>query len=125
MSDAAVDVEYLVFVFLFVRLLQTFVLVICRQSEKAPTLEPMIKESFTSSICECSTVLMLVPLDGQEMHTDWYLFFFLLLLVRSFQAQTEVFIRACSAVESKLEHVVEELKKDRFLGDSDWPVVWR
>lgn len=41
------------------------------------------------------------------------------------QAQTEIFIRACSAVESKLEHVVEELKKDRFLGDSDWPVVWR
>lgn len=41
------------------------------------------------------------------------------------QAQTEIFIRACSAVESKLEHVVEELKKDRFLGDAEWPVVWR
>lgn len=28
-------------------------------------------------------------------------------------------------MESKLEHVVEELKKDRFLGDAEWPVVWR
>jgi NhaP-type Na+/H+ or K+/H+ antiporter len=37
----------------------------------------------------------------------------------------EVFTRACSAIEAKLEEVVEELKKDRFLGDSDWPMVWR
>ncbi|CAN0007156.1 unnamed protein product [Pylaiella littoralis] len=44
---------------------------------------------------------------------------------RATKAQTEIFIRACSAVESKLEHVVEELKKDRFLGDAEWPVVWR
>eukprot|EP00903_Cladosiphon_okamuranus_P017333 g15970.t1 len=41
------------------------------------------------------------------------------------KAQTEIFIRACSAVESKLEHVVEELKKDRFLGDAEWSIVWR
>jgi NhaP-type Na+/H+ or K+/H+ antiporter len=41
------------------------------------------------------------------------------------RAQTEVFIRACSAIEAKLEHVVDELRKDRFLGDSDWPIVWR
>ncbi|CAM9412929.1 unnamed protein product [Chrysoparadoxa australica] len=40
-------------------------------------------------------------------------------------AQTEIFIRACSALEAKLEHVVEGLKKDRFLGDSDWPILWR
>eukprot|EP00752_Nemacystus_decipiens_P004872 g4435.t1 len=44
---------------------------------------------------------------------------------RATKAQTEIFIRACSAVESKLEHVVEELKKDRFLGDAEWPIVWR
>lgn len=65
---------------------------------------------------------MLVLLDNNYILVPFLFFFSGYFLL---QAQTEVFIRACSAVESKLEHVVEELKKDRFLGDSDWPVVWR
>ncbi|KAG5188581.1 Sodium/hydrogen exchanger family [Tribonema minus] len=38
---------------------------------------------------------------------------------------SEVFARACAAIEAKLEQVAEELKQDRFLGDADWPIVWR
>ncbi|CAM9426926.1 unnamed protein product, partial [Phaeothamnion confervicola] len=31
----------------------------------------------------------------------------------------------CGGPQARLEHVVDELKRDRFLGDSDWPMVWR
>ncbi|CAM9338058.1 unnamed protein product [Discosporangium mesarthrocarpum] len=63
------------------------------------------------------TLLINATTIGRLMH--------LFQMDRATKAQTEVFIRACSAVEAKLEHVVEHLKKDRFLGDSDWPIVWR
>ncbi|CAM9702894.1 unnamed protein product, partial [Ectocarpus sp. 8 AP-2014] len=40
-------------------------------------------------------------------------------------AETEVFTRACSAIEARLEHKLDLLKGDRFLGDADWEMVWR
>ncbi|CAM9987396.1 unnamed protein product, partial [Sphacelaria rigidula] len=44
---------------------------------------------------------------------------------RSTTAETEIFVRACSAIEARLEHKLDLLKGDRFLGDADWELVWR
>ncbi|CAM9911883.1 unnamed protein product, partial [Chrysoparadoxa australica] len=44
---------------------------------------------------------------------------------RSSSAETEIFIRACSVIESKLDHQIDLLKGDRFVGDADWEIVWR
>ncbi|CAM9498813.1 unnamed protein product, partial [Ectocarpus sp. 12 AP-2014] len=46
-------------------------------------------------------------------------------LDRSTTAETEVFTKACSAIEARLEHKLDLLKGDRFLGDADWETVWR
>ncbi|CAN0042863.1 unnamed protein product [Scytosiphon promiscuus] len=46
-------------------------------------------------------------------------------LDRSTNAETEVFTKACSAIEARLEHKLDLLKGDRFLGDADWEIVWR
>eukprot|EP00903_Cladosiphon_okamuranus_P022319 g20525.t1 len=46
-------------------------------------------------------------------------------LDRSTTAETEVFTKACSAIEARLEHKLDLLKGDRFLGDADWEMVWR
>ena len=41
-------------------------------------------------------------------------------------AERELFIRATNLVENKLEIFVEgKLKKDRYLGNADWNVVYR
>jgi len=41
------------------------------------------------------------------------------------KAEIEMFVRTSSLVESQLEETVQELRKDEYLGDASWPVVWR
>ncbi|CAM9592936.1 unnamed protein product, partial [Phaeothamnion confervicola] len=40
-------------------------------------------------------------------------------------AETEIFMRACAALELRVTHKVGLLKADRFVGDADWGLVWR
>ncbi|KAG5183566.1 Sodium/hydrogen exchanger family-domain-containing protein [Tribonema minus] len=46
-------------------------------------------------------------------------------LDRSVGSETEVFTRACWAMEARLQHAVDLIKGDRFLGDAHWELVWR
>ncbi len=46
-------------------------------------------------------------------------------LLKQSKAEIELYVRAVSVVEASLEATARELKRDKYLGDADWNVVFR